>query len=173
MRCKHLLLSFRLFEESLLPHIVMLLNIDLVEHHIFLFGIYVGFHLHGDMPRKHREEEAFLQMMTVIVRKRQVETKRRASCVERCYLLSGIEKTEGNYIHSKRLFYILQILHWLWQDNNYFNYWGHTVIFKTLDMKNIYISAEKKMMNGLSGLLCLQKLTLFFPLVPLWISVLL
>lgn len=122
----------------------MLLNIDFVEHHIFLFGIYVGFHLHGDMPRKHREEEAFLQMMTVIVRKRQVETKRRASCVERCYLLSGIEKTEGNYIHSKRLFYILQILHWLWQDNNYFNYWGHTVIFKTLDMKNIYISAEKK-----------------------------
>jgi len=46
----------------------MLLNIDLVEHHILLFGIYVGFHLHGDMSRKHREEKAFLQMMTEMVR---------------------------------------------------------------------------------------------------------
>lgn len=53
----------------------MLLNIDLVEHHILLFGIYVGFHLHGDMSRKHREEKAFLQMMTVMVREKRRKTQ--------------------------------------------------------------------------------------------------
>lgn len=46
---------------SLLPHIVMLLDVDLVKHHILLLGIYVCFHLHGNMAGKHREEEAFLR----------------------------------------------------------------------------------------------------------------
>lgn len=46
---------------ALLPHIVMLLDVDLVKHHILLLGIYICFHLHGNMAGKHREEEAFLR----------------------------------------------------------------------------------------------------------------
>lgn len=30
-----------------LPHVVMFLDVNLMEHHILLFGVDVGFHLHG------------------------------------------------------------------------------------------------------------------------------
>lgn len=121
LRCKHWLPSFRLFEESLLPHIVMLLNIDLVEHHILLFGIYVSFHLHGDMSRKHREEKAFLQMMTVMVRgkrgerHKQREKKRHCIIVSRhgiisiflpyCQEKSKLKDTVENYMNSTLVLY--------------------------------------------------------------------
>lgn len=36
-----------------LPHIVMFLDVDLVEHHIFLLGIDISLHLHSNMPRQH------------------------------------------------------------------------------------------------------------------------
>lgn len=46
---------------SVLPDIVVLLNVNLVKHHVFLLGVYVRFHLHGNVARKHREQETFLQ----------------------------------------------------------------------------------------------------------------
>lgn len=55
---------------SLLPHIIVLLDVDLVKHHILLLGIYVGFHLHGNVSGKHREEEAFLQKKEKEISKR-------------------------------------------------------------------------------------------------------
>ena len=38
---------------SYLPDIVMFLDVDLVEHHIFLLGIDISLHLHGNMPWQH------------------------------------------------------------------------------------------------------------------------
>lgn len=49
------------FTPSVLPDIVVLLNVNLVKHHVLLLGVYVRFHLHGDVARQHREQEAFLQ----------------------------------------------------------------------------------------------------------------
>lgn len=36
-----------------LPNIVVFLDVDLVEHHIFLLGIDISLHLHGNMPWQH------------------------------------------------------------------------------------------------------------------------
>lgn len=47
-----------------LPDIVMLLDVDFMKHHIFLFGINVSFHLHGNMSRKYREQEPLLWSQT-------------------------------------------------------------------------------------------------------------
>lgn len=47
-----------------LPDIVMLLDVDLMKHHVFLFGINVSFHLHGNMSRKYREQETLLWSQT-------------------------------------------------------------------------------------------------------------
>lgn len=44
-----------------LPHIVMFLDVNLVEHHILLFGVDVCFHLHGNMTGKDRQQETLLQ----------------------------------------------------------------------------------------------------------------
>lgn len=46
---------------EVLPDIVMLLNVNLVKHHVLLLGINVRFHLHGNMAWKHWEQETFLQ----------------------------------------------------------------------------------------------------------------
>lgn len=43
-----------------LPDIVMFLDVNFMKHHIFFFGINVSFHLHGNMARKYREQEALL-----------------------------------------------------------------------------------------------------------------
>lgn len=45
---------------SPLPHIVMLLNVNLVEHHILLLGIDVCFHLHGNVAGKDRQQKPLL-----------------------------------------------------------------------------------------------------------------
>lgn len=47
-----------------LPDVVMLLDVDLMKHHIFLLGINVSFHLHGNMSRKYREQETLLWSQT-------------------------------------------------------------------------------------------------------------
>jgi hypothetical protein len=39
----------------------MLLDVDLVEHHILLLGVDVCFHLHGNMTGKDRQQETLLQ----------------------------------------------------------------------------------------------------------------
>lgn len=36
-----------------LPDVVVLLDVDLVKHHVLLLGVNVGFHLHGNVARKH------------------------------------------------------------------------------------------------------------------------
>lgn len=36
-----------------LPDVVVLLDVDLVKHHVFLLGVYVGFHLQGNVAGKH------------------------------------------------------------------------------------------------------------------------
>ena len=46
---------------SPLPHVVMFLDVNLMEHHILLFGIDVCFHLHGDMTGKDRQQEPLLE----------------------------------------------------------------------------------------------------------------
>lgn len=46
---------------SPLPHIVMLLDVNLVEHHILLLGVDICFHLHGNMTGKDRQQETLLQ----------------------------------------------------------------------------------------------------------------
>lgn len=43
-----------------LPDVVVLLDVNLMKHHVFLLGIYVGFHLHGNVSRKHWEQEPLL-----------------------------------------------------------------------------------------------------------------
>lgn len=47
-----------------LPDIVVLLDVDLMKHHVFLLGINVSFHLHGNMSRKYREQETLLWSQT-------------------------------------------------------------------------------------------------------------
>lgn len=47
-----------------LPDIVVLLDVDLMKHHVFLFGINVSFHLHGNVSRKYREQETLLWSQT-------------------------------------------------------------------------------------------------------------
>ena len=37
-----------------LPDIIMLLDVDLMEHHVFFFRVDVFFHLHGNMLGQHR-----------------------------------------------------------------------------------------------------------------------
>lgn len=39
--------------QATLPDIVMLLDVDLVEHHVFLLCVDVFFHLHGNMLGQH------------------------------------------------------------------------------------------------------------------------
>lgn len=39
----------------------MFLNIDLVEHHVFLLGVDVRLHLHRDVPGQHREQQPLLE----------------------------------------------------------------------------------------------------------------
>lgn len=39
----------------------MLLDVNLVEHHILLLGVDVCFHLHGNMTGKDRQQETLLQ----------------------------------------------------------------------------------------------------------------
>jgi len=36
-----------------LPNIVVFLDVDLVKHHIFLLGIDISLHLHGNVPWQH------------------------------------------------------------------------------------------------------------------------
>lgn len=42
------------------PDVVVLLDVDLVKHHVLLLGVYISFHLHGNVAGKHREQETFL-----------------------------------------------------------------------------------------------------------------
>lgn len=37
----------------MLPDVVVLLNVDLVKHHVLLLGVYISFHLHGNVAGKH------------------------------------------------------------------------------------------------------------------------
>lgn len=37
----------------MLPDVVMLLDVDLVKHHVLLLGVNVIFHLHGNVARKY------------------------------------------------------------------------------------------------------------------------
>ena len=43
-----------------LPDVVVLLDVDLVKHHVLPLGIDVSFHLHGNVAGKHWEQETFL-----------------------------------------------------------------------------------------------------------------
>lgn len=43
-----------------LPDIVMLLDIDLVEHHVFFLCVDIFFHLHGNMLGQHGQQQPFL-----------------------------------------------------------------------------------------------------------------
>lgn len=43
------------------PDIVVFLNIDLVEHHVFLLGIDVRLHLHCNVPRQHGKQQPLLE----------------------------------------------------------------------------------------------------------------
>lgn len=36
-----------------LPDVVVLLDVDLVKHHVLLLGVDVSFHLHGNVAGKH------------------------------------------------------------------------------------------------------------------------
>lgn len=45
---------------SPLPHVVMFLDVNFMEHHILLFGIDVCFHLHGNVTGKDRQQESLL-----------------------------------------------------------------------------------------------------------------
>lgn len=36
-----------------LPDVIVLLDVDLVKHHVLLLCIYVSFHLHGNVAGKH------------------------------------------------------------------------------------------------------------------------
>lgn len=38
----------------------MLLDVNLVKHHILLLDVDVSLHLHGDVPGQHREQQALL-----------------------------------------------------------------------------------------------------------------
>lgn len=38
----------------IIPDIIMLLDVDLMEHHVFFFRVDVFFHLHGNMLGQHR-----------------------------------------------------------------------------------------------------------------------
>lgn len=44
------------------PDIVVFLDIDLMKHHVFLLGIDVSLHLHGNMPRQHWKQQTFLEI---------------------------------------------------------------------------------------------------------------
>lgn len=44
------------------PDIVVLLDVDLVKHHVFFFGVDVSLHFHGDMPWQNRQQQAFLKI---------------------------------------------------------------------------------------------------------------
>lgn len=44
-----------------LPNIVVFLNVDLVEHHIFLLGTDISLHLHGNVMWQHRQQQALLR----------------------------------------------------------------------------------------------------------------
>jgi len=39
----------------------MFLDVNLMEHHILLFGVDVGFHLHGNVTGKDRQQEPLLE----------------------------------------------------------------------------------------------------------------
>lgn len=43
-----------------LPNVVMLLDVDLVEHHVFFFCVDVFFHLHGNVLGQHRQQQPLL-----------------------------------------------------------------------------------------------------------------
>lgn len=47
-----------------IPDIVMFLDINFMKHHIFFFGIYVSFHLHGNVARQYRKQETLLWNQT-------------------------------------------------------------------------------------------------------------
>lgn len=44
-----------------LPHIVMFLDVNLMEHHILLLGVDVCFHLHGNMAGQDRQQQPLLR----------------------------------------------------------------------------------------------------------------
>lgn len=39
----------------------MFLDVDLVEHHVFLLGVDVGLHLHCDVPWQHGQQQTLLE----------------------------------------------------------------------------------------------------------------
>lgn len=43
-----------------LPDIVVLLNVDLMKHHVFFLCVDVFFHLHGNMLGQHRQQQPLL-----------------------------------------------------------------------------------------------------------------
>lgn len=45
--------AFAASSQATLPDIVMLLDVDLVEHHVFLLCVDVFFHLHGNVLGQH------------------------------------------------------------------------------------------------------------------------
>lgn len=44
-----------------LPHVVMFLDVNLMEHHILLLGVDVCFHLHGNMAGQDRQQQPLLR----------------------------------------------------------------------------------------------------------------
>ena len=46
------------------PDVVVLLDVDLVEHHVLLLGVDVSLHLHGNVAGKHGEQETLLYAQT-------------------------------------------------------------------------------------------------------------
>lgn len=52
------------------PDVVVLLDVDLVKHHILFLGVDVCLHLHGNVPWQHREQQALLDgvyEMTLVI----------------------------------------------------------------------------------------------------------
>lgn len=42
------------------PDVVVFLDVNLVKHHVFLLDVDISLHLHGNMPRQHRQQQALL-----------------------------------------------------------------------------------------------------------------
>lgn len=61
---KWLFQSFLSWAGLCLPDIVMFLDVDFVEHHIFLLGIDICLHLHGNMPWQHWKQQALLERVS-------------------------------------------------------------------------------------------------------------
>lgn len=57
------------------PDVVVLLDVNLVKHHILLLDVDVSLHLHGNVPGQHRQQQAFLTDRHARQTDRQVERR--------------------------------------------------------------------------------------------------